>query len=206
MISGQGLRRDLSLITTLVPAGSNVLDVGCGDGLLLSRLQAERDVQGYGLEIDGASVATAVSRGLSVVQGDADTDLGGYPEGAFDVVILSNSLQALKRPDEALESALRIGKRLIVTFPNFAHWRLRLHLLLTGTMPQSRALPATWYSTNNIHLCTIKDFLLLAKEKQMAVLDAYGLRGDQHPFAFNADAYRRANLLAEAAVFVIERR
>lgn len=198
-------RRDLDLISSLVAQGSSVLDIGCDDGALLQRLRDERAVKGYGLEIDGARVSRAVTAGLSVVQGNADTDLADYPDQAFDTVILSNSVQALRRPDEALANAVRVGRKVIVTFPNFGHWRVRAHLALQGTMPRSRALPDTWYETDNIHLCTIKDFTQFTVEQNVVVAAAYGLSGDEAPRPFQPDRVTWTNLWSEAALFVLSR-
>ncbi|MEM9988752.1 MAG: methionine biosynthesis protein MetW, partial [Pseudomonadota bacterium] len=136
---------------------------------------------------------------------NANTDLGDYPEQAFDTVILSNSVQALLHPDEALQAALRIGKQAIVSFPNFGHWQLRWHLLTKGTMPQSRSLPATWYNTQNIHLCTIKDFITFAKERNFVIHKAYGLGADEQPRRFDPNQAFRANLFSEAALFILSR-
>lgn len=199
------VRQDLSLIASLVPEGSSALDIGCGDGTLLRLLRDERQVKGYGLEIDGGDVSRAVTAGLSVVQGDANTDLSDYPDKAFDTVILSNSVQTLRRPDEAIEEALRVGRRVIVSFPNFGHWRLRLHLAVHGTMPKSRALPSTWYGTENIHLCTIRDFLDFARERGYKVEDAFRLNRNAAPQPLNAHEPGWSNLSAEAALFVLSR-
>lgn len=199
------LRSDLTLISSLVPKGASVLDIGCGDGDLLAHLRDARDVRGFGLEIDAARVSGAVAQGLSVVQGDADTDLEEYPDDAFDIVILSNSLQALRHPDTAIQSALRIGKKAIVSFPNFGHWRVRAHLLLKGQMPISPALPYSWYQTTNIHLCTVQDFLILAKDLNVVIDQCFGLYSGQGPKAFSPSRPTLPNLSAEAALFVLTR-
>ena len=190
------------VIEGLVPAGARVLDVGCGDGALLRRLEAERGARGYGLEIDAGAVARAVASGLSVVQGDADTDLGSYPDAAFDAVVLSNSLQALRAPLPVLRRAVRIGGRVVLSFPNFGHWRVRASLVRTGRMPQSRALPTPWYETENIHLCTVLDFLDLCRAEGLTVHAAYGLSG-AGPRAFDPARPGRANLRAQEAVFCV---
>jgi methionine biosynthesis protein MetW len=153
-----GLRHDFPIIAAMVPANSRVLDIGCGDGDLLQFLQLERNVDGRGLELSQRGVNASVARGLTVVQGDADADLVDYPDGAFDVVILSQSLQVLHQPRGVLEQMLRIGQQAIVSFPNFAYWRVRWDLLRRGRMPITSDLPVPWYDTANIHLCTILDF------------------------------------------------
>ena len=191
-----------ALIAGLVPEGARVLDVGCGDGVLLARLAAERGARGYGLEIDGADVARAVARGLSVVQGDAEADLQGYPDAGFGAVVLSNSLQALRAPVPALRQAVRVGERAVVSFPNFGHWRVRASLARTGRMPRSRALPQEWHETENIHLCTVLDFLDLCRAEGMAVDAAYGVNGARS-WPFTPERAGAANLRAQEAVFVV---
>ena len=199
-MSGDAARH--ALIATLVPEGARVLDVGCGEGTLLAHLAVARGARGYGLEIDGADVARAVARGLSVVQGDADTDLEAYPDAAFEAVILSNSLQALRAPRTALREAVRVGRRAVVAFPNFGHWRVRASLMRTGRMPQSRALPTPWYETENIHLCTVLDFLDLVRAEGWSVLGAHGVNEDRS-WAFDPASPGAANLRAQEAVFCV---
>ena len=152
------LRADFEAIIRLVPHGVRVLDVGCGDGQLLAALRARKGVDARGVEISRDNVAAAMARGLSVIQGDADSDLHDYPTGAFDLVILSQTLQAMRQPAHVLDELLRIGRSAIVSFPNFGHWRVRAALGWGGRMPKTKALPVEWYETSNIHLCTIKDF------------------------------------------------
>ncbi|MCP5379822.1 MAG: methionine biosynthesis protein MetW [Caenibius sp.] len=152
------LRPDLALIASHVQPGTRVLDVGCGDGMLLAALRDERGVDARGMEIDAEKVEQCVSRGLSVIQGDANTDLAFYPDDSFDYAILSQTLQTTQRPDQMLDELLRVGRQAFVSFPNFAHWRVRLYLLAKGRMPVTRNLPQTWYDTPNIHHLTIADF------------------------------------------------
>ena len=200
MTGGATGRTRFDRIVAAVPRGARVLDVGCGDGALLGRLRAERNASGFGLEIDGACVGRAVSDGLAVVQGDAEAELSGYPPGAFDVVVLSNSVQALRAPVPALRQALVIGRRVVVSFPNFGHWRVRLSLLASGRMPTSRALPAAWHETANIHLCTVADFSDLCAAQGWAVEAAFGVAGGRSwPLAPGP----LGNLRAEEAVFVL---
>lgn len=153
------LRRDLQFIADMIDDGVRVLDVGCSDGALLSYLSIEKDVDGRGMELRQAGVNACVARGLSVVQGDADLDLRDYPDDSFDFVIMSLSLQQLRQPRQVLAQMLRIGRRGIVSFPNFGYWRLRWRLFFRGRMPLSKALPEPWYETPNIHICTILDFM-----------------------------------------------
>lgn len=163
------LRPDLAVIARHVTKGARVLDVGCGDGELMAVLQREHGVDARGLEIDPEQVERAVSRGLSVIQGDADRDLADYPKDAFDYAILSQTLQTAERPDLMLDQLLRIGRRAFVSFPNFAHWRMRAALLFTGRMPVTRHLPVSWYETQNIHHVTVSDFRELLREKGVTV-------------------------------------
>ena len=194
-----GLRPDLAVIAAHVAKGARVLDVGCGDGALMAALRDARDVDARGLEIDAANVAAAVARGLSVVQGDADVDLADYPDDAFDYAILSQTLQTAKAPHVVLDHLLRIGRRAFVSFPNFAHWRVRASLLWGGRMPVTRLLPVEWYETPNIHHLTIDDFRSFVKKRGITVEDAWFLSGDRRRSA------AAANFRAEHAVFLLRR-
>jgi methionine biosynthesis protein MetW len=193
------LRPDLAVIAANVAEGARVLDVGCGDGALMAALRDSRHVDARGLEIDAGNVAAAVARGLSVVQGDADTDLAGYPDASFDYAILSQTLQTTMRPHVVLDHLLRIGRRAFVSFPNFAHWRVRASLLWGGRMPVTRLLPVPWYETPNIHHVTIDDFRAFVKTRGITVEDAWFLKGDRRTSA------AAANFRAEHAVFLLRR-
>ncbi len=199
-----GSRVDLLVVADMVTRGARVLDVGCGDGELL-RLLESRGVDGRGIELSREGVNECVSKGLAVVQGDADTDLEAYPDDAFDYVILSQTLQATRQPRVVLEHMLRIGRHGIVSFPNFGHWRIRLQILFGGHMPRTDNLPYAWYETPNIHFCSIKDFRELchatgAKMEQAVALNAWGGRMRlKMPWWF-------WNLFGEQAVFVLSRR
>jgi methionine biosynthesis protein MetW len=197
-------RLDLAHIAGMIPEGATVLDVGCGDGDLLALLRDTRDVHGRGLEISREGVSACVAKGLSVVQGNADDDLKEYPTHAFDYIILTRTIQAMNRPDLAIQEALRVGKRVIVSFPNFGFWKVRARLLLNGRMPQSRALPMEWYDTPNIHLCTIRDFVALCQAVDNVEINrAYAASTGQTPSAFAVSglALAKTNLLAEEAIF-----
>ncbi len=152
------LRADLRLITELVPQGSRVLDLGCGDGSLIAHLRDERGCVVRGIELDRADIAAAIARGISVVQADLDEGLSAYPDGAFDLVVLSQTLQVVRKPSLVLREMLRVGRRGIVSFPNFGYWKVRGYLGLRGRMPVARSIPYSWYDTPNIHHTTIKDF------------------------------------------------
>lgn len=192
------LRPDLAVIAAHVAAGSRVLDVGCGDGTLMAALR-DKGCDARGLELDPANVAAAVSRGLSVVQGDCNVDLTDYPADSFDYVILSQTLQTTMRPDRVVEQLLRIGRRAFVSFPNFAHWRVRLSLLWGGRMPVTRLLPVAWYETPNIHHVTVDDFRALLADRGIKVEGSWFLSGDRPTSA------AAANFRAEHAVFLLKR-
>ncbi|BBB10178.1 methionine biosynthesis protein MetW [Sphingopyxis sp. EG6] len=193
------LRPDLAIIADAVPPGARVLDVGCGDGELIAALRA-KGVDARGLEIDPANVTAAIARGQSVVQGDANRDLADYPDDAFDYAILSQTLQTTERPDRVVDELLRIAPRAFVSFPNFAHWRVRLALLWNGRMPVTRLLPIAWYETPNIHHVTVSDFRDLVRAKGIRVERVWHLSGDR-PTSDAAASWR-----AEHAIFLISRR
>ncbi|WP_427969772.1 methionine biosynthesis protein MetW [Altererythrobacter sp.] len=197
--NGKPLRPDLAVIAENVAPGSRVLDIGCGDGRLLAELVARHNVDARGLEIDPTCVERCVAKGLSVVQGDADRDLADYPDKAFDYAILSQTLQTAARPDRMLDQLLRVGRQAFVSFPNFAHWRMRAALLFGGKMPVTRALPVSWYETQNIHHVTVADFRDLIADMGVRVEDSWFFAGER------AIGGAGANWRAEFAVFRLSR-
>jgi methionine biosynthesis protein MetW len=197
-------RIDLATIATLVAQGSKVLDVGCGDGELLQLLQETRGVDGRGVELSQSGVNQCVSRGLSVIQGDADADLVYYPDKGFDYVILSQTLQATRNPRRVLEHMLRIGTYAIVSIPNFGHWRVRLSLLWNGRMPVTKDLPYTWYDTPNIHFCTIDDFITLCGDVGARIDNAFALNGEGERTVLRSPRFLW-NFFGEQAVFLIRK-
>ena len=200
----KSIRVDLQIIADMIDLNSRVLDVGCGNGVLLDYLVHFKQVDGRGIELSTEGVNACVSNGLSVIQGDANYDLKEFPDHAFDFVVLSQTLQAMNNPRKVLELMLRIGRFAIVSFPNFAHWRVRFHLGFKGRMPVSETLPFQWYETPNIHFCTIKDFNFLCKEMGIVVQRSMSLdnsgsavrRIDLAPFL--------SNFFGEQAVFLLK--
>jgi methionine biosynthesis protein MetW len=197
-------RLDFLLVTDMVETGSRVLDVGCGDGSLLALLRDRRGADGRGIELSREGVSACMAKGLPVIQCDADTDLADYPDDAFDYVILSQTIQATRQPKIVLEHLLRIGRRAIVSFPNFGHWRVRLDLAVRGRMPVTNNMPYSWYDTPNIHFCTIRDFVELCREvgAQMERAVALDARGKPIRVALPWWAW---NLLGEQGVFLLRR-
>ena len=198
------LRRDLAVIADMIEPEARVLDIGCGDGSLLGYLVSEKGADARGVELSQSGVNACVGRGLSVIQGDADRDLDAYPQGAFDVVVLSQTLQATRQPRRVLETLVRIGDRAIVSFPNFGFWRVRLGLLVRGRMPVTPLLDHAWHDTPNIHLCTIRDFVALCDEIGIRIEKSVTLDRHGQPFALDPRG-SLANLLAEQGVFVLSR-
>ena len=198
-------REDFRAIVGLVRHGARALDIGCGEGALLDMLARENGVEGRGLELSPANVSLCLARGLAVVQGDADHDLADFPNQSFDYAILSQTLQTVRRPREVLTELLRIGERAIVSFPNFAHWRVRWELLTRGRMPTTGALPQAWWETDNIHLCTLRDFTILCDELGLKIEACMALADGQ---SARPIAPHRAleNWRAESALFLLGRK
>lgn len=206
------LRVDLEVIADLVENNSRILDLGCGDGLLLDYLINNKGVRGFGVEITHNGVHTCISRGLPVCQGDIDHGLPDHQDNAFDYVILSQTLQATRRPKFVIQEMMRVGKRVIVSFPNFAYWRVRFSLLLEGGMPRTRVLPYRWYNTPNIHMCTIQDFQEMCRSMNIKIirqlpLAASGVvsRGILQRQLIERLPWATANLFAPMAIFLLEK-
>lgn len=200
----RSIRVDLQLIADMIEPNCRLLDIGCGDGELLDYLLHEKQVDGRGVEISTEGVNACVSAGLSVIQGDADTDLKDYPDRAFDYVVLSQTLQATMAPREVLENLVRIGKHAIVSFPNFAYWRVRAQLIFAGQMPRTNSMPYHWYDTPNIHFCTIKDFMGLCKEIDVTVERSVALNHFGMPRRIGSSSFL-ANWIGEQAVFLLKK-
>lgn len=198
------LRLDLKLIADMIAPGSRVLDIGCGDGALLAYLARNKDVDGRGIEISQDGVNACVAHGLSVIQGDADTDLTNYPDHAFDYVVLGQTLQATHQPKAVLEDLVRIGRHAVVSFINFGHWRTRLSLLVHGRVPVKTGASFGWYDSPDIHLCTILDFVGLCDTLGLTIEKGLSLSGDGDVRTIRA-ADHLANLRGDQAIFLLRR-
>ncbi|MEG3617282.1 methionine biosynthesis protein MetW [Magnetovibrio sp. PR-2] len=200
----KSIRVDLQRIADMIEPNTRVLDVGCGNGDLLEYLWRFKQIDGRGIEISTQGVQACVSAGLSVVQGDVETDLKDYPDQAFDYVILSQTLQAMMAPREVLTEMLRIGERAIVSLPNFAYWRLRMYVLFKGRMPISEKLPYEWYDTPNIHFCTIRDFVALVDDMGLTIEQSLFL-DDEGTSRTIGKGVAMANFFGEQGVFLLSK-
>lgn len=196
------MRADLDIIQQWIPENSRVLDLGCGDGELLAWLKANKNVTGYGLEIDPDKINACLEKGVNVVEQNLDLGLGNFASNSFDVVVMTQALQVVHYPDKILQEMLRIGRTCIITFPNFGHWRCRWYLATRGRMPVSDFMPYTWYNTPNIHFCTFKDFEALCKEMQMQVLDRLAVDNQHRAHLGNR---LLPNLLGEIGIYRVTR-
>ena len=198
------MKSEFKIISDLIDKNSHVLDVGCGDGILMEFLAQEKKVNIRGIEISKTKVQNCIAKGLTIIEGNAEEDLKQFPDKSFDYVILSQTLQAFLNPEKVINELLRIGKQAIVTIPNFGYWKIRLHLLFKGTMPVTRTLPDEWYNTPNIHLCTIKDFVFFSKTKNFKLSKSIALRNNLPSDIKNSNLNIK-NLSSNLGIFLIER-
>tara|TARA_B100000963_G_scaffold342588_1_gene343606 strand:+ start:733 stop:1329 length:597 start_codon:yes stop_codon:yes gene_type:complete len=198
------MKPEFKIISNLIYKNSHVLDVGCGDGILMEFLVKEKKVNIRGIEISKTKVQNCIAKGLTIIEGNAEEDLIQFPDKSFDYVILSQTLQAFFDPEKVINELLRIGKQAIVTIPNFGYWKIRLHLLLKGTMPVTRTLPDEWYNTPNIHLCTIKDFVSFSKTKNFKLSKSIALKSNKLSY-INDSNLDIKNLNSNLGIFLIER-
>ena len=198
------MKPEFKIISDLIVSNSHVLDVGCGDGILMEFLIKEKSVNIRGIEISKDKVQNCISKGLTIIEGNAEEDLKQFPDKSFDYVILSQTLQALLNPEKVINELLRIGKQAIVTIPNFGYWKIRLHLLFKGTMPITRTLPDEWYNTPNIHLCTIRDFVSFSKAKNFKLSKSIALKSNKPTFIKSSNLNIK-NLSSNLGIFLIEK-
>ena len=196
------IRKDWGLIETLIEENRNILDIGCGDGMLMEQLQKNLNAKTHGIELDRELASKAIAKGFNVIHGDAEIDLAQYSNHSFDYVILSQTLQAMMRPKDILSELLRIGSKAIVSFPNFGHWKIRFQLLISGRMPVTESLPYTWYDTPNIHFFTIKDFLNLCNEMNIVVEKSIGLTSKGKQFDIS-ESLTGVNFFTHEAIFLL---
>jgi len=198
------MKKEFKIISDLIENNTRVLDVGCGDGTLMKYLKDEKYVDTRGLEISKKNVQDCTSKGLSVIEGNAEKDLHQFPNLSFDYVILSQTLQAFYNPEKVIDDLLRVANKAIVTIPNFGHWKVRMHLLLKGTMPITKTLPNEWYSTPNLHMCTIKDFFNFCSKKKIELYKSIALN-DEKISKINSGNINIKNLSSELGIFLIKK-
>jgi len=196
------MKIEFKIISNLIPNQARILDVGCGDGSLMQSLIQEKDIDARGIELEEENVKKCISKGLSVIEGNAENELGQFPNKSFDFVILSQTLQAFYNPENVLDHLLRIGKYVIVSIPNFGYWKVRTSLLFFGRMPVTKSLPNTWYNTPNLHMCTIKDFYEFCGNKNIKIEKIIGIN-DEKISSINRLNLEMKNLLSEVGIFLI---
>ena len=196
------MKQEFKIIANLIEKNTRVLDVGCGDGTLMQFLKDNKEIDVRGIEISQNNVQKCIEKGLTVIEGDAEKDLAQFPDSSFDFVILSQTLQAFLDPEKVISELLRVGKKAIVTIPNFGYWKVRLHLLIKGTMPITRTLPDEWYNTPNIHMCTIKDFFNFCFERKINLYKYIALQNLKSSEINNSNL-RFKNLTTMLGIFLI---
>ena len=197
------MKKEFEIISELIENNTRVLDVGCGDGILMKYLKEEKNIDTRGLEISKKNVQDCTSKGLFVIEGNAEKDLYQFPNLSFDYVILSQTLQAFYNPEKVIDDLLRVANKAIVTIPNFGHWKVRIHLLLKGTMPVTKTLPNEWYNTPNLHMCTIKDFFNFCSKKKIELYKSISLSGEKTS-TINSGNINIRNLSSELGIFLIK--
>ena len=198
------MKKEFKIIADLIDENTRVLDVGCGDGTLMKYLKENKNIDTRGFEISKKKVQNCIGKGLSVIEGDAEKDLPQFPDSSFDYVVLSQTLQAFYNPEKVIDGLLRVSKKAIVTIPNFGFWKIRLHLLLKGTMPITKNLPDEWHNTPNIHMCSIKDFYNFCLKKNIKIANSLALN-DEKPSPISNNNLFFKNLSSELGIFLIER-
>ena len=198
------MKNEFKVIADLIEKDTRVLDVGCADGTLMKFLKDNKNTDIRGLELSKKKVQECIAKGLTVIEGNAEKDLKQFPEKSFDYVVLSQTLQAFLNPEVVMSELLRVGKKAIVTIPNFGYWKVRLHLLTKGTMPITKTLPDEWYNTPNLHMCTIKDFVYFVKSKNFKIFKSLALN-DQNVSVINNTNLGVKNLFADLGIFLIEK-
>ncbi len=198
------MKAEYKIITNIIEKNSRVLDVGCDDGTLMELLKIDKNVDIRGIEISKEKVQICISKGLTVIEGNAEVDLKQFPDKSFDYVVLGQTLQAFVNPEIVIEELLRVGKKAIVTIPNFGHWKIRLNLLIKGTMPITNSLPNNWYNTPNIHMCTIKDFVKFSKIIKFKIFKSLALINKDVSSINNSNLFFK-NLFGELGIFLIEK-
>ena len=196
------MKNEFKIIANLLPPQSRVLDVGCGDGTLIEALIKEKSIDARGIELGENNVKACISKGLSVIEGNAETELNQFPDKAFDFVILSQTLQAFYQPENVLEQLLRIGNRVIISIPNFGYWKIRAKLLFFGKMPVTKSLPYSWYNTPNLHMCSIKDFYHFCEIKKIKIEKVVGINGEKISSIYRINLELK-NLLSEVGIFLV---